>query len=129
MNCSYCGNPVPADAAQCPSCGAAVPQQQSTQQPQPEQVQQTGPVKQQQTAPPAKSVFLAQLLSCFIIGTGQMYCGQIGKGFVIMLGSIILSVITGGIASFVCWILAIVDAGCIARRINNGENVGPWKFF
>ena len=128
MNCPYCNNPIPMNANNCPGCGAPVPQQQA--QPQPQGVVQNQFQQQvPQNAVNPKSPFLAELLSCLIVGVGQMYNGQVAKGVVLLIATAIIGSATVGIGYFVLWLIAIIDAGKIAKKINAGKVVGDWEFF
>lgn len=63
--------------------------------------------------PVDKSPFVAAILSLLIVGVGQMYNGQVGKGFLMMFGCILLWAVMLG------WIIniwAIVDAYTVANR-------------
>ncbi|MBR2509878.1 MAG: hypothetical protein IKB71_09035 [Lentisphaeria bacterium] len=85
--------------------------------------------QQQQNFVNPKSPFLAELLSCLIVGVGQMYNGQVAKGVVLLIATAIIGSATFGIGYFVLWLIAIIDAGKIARKINAGKVVGDWEFF
>ena len=113
-NCQYCGNPVPPNANNCPSCGAQVQQQ----------------FQQQQFQQPVtlKSPGLATFLSCLVTGLGQMYNGQVAKGIVMLLAAICVGAATAGVGATVIWIVAMVDAHKIAGKINSGRAVGAWEF-
>lgn len=124
MKCPYCENPLPPNVNNCPSCGAPVEPQAA-----PENQQQfSQPVQQQQAVVVQKSPGLAQFLSCLCVGAGQMYNGQVGKGLAMLIGAIVIGSFTAGIASFIFWLVAIADAGKIAKKINSGAYVGPWEF-
>lgn len=63
--------------------------------------------------PVDKSSFLAAILSLFIVGVGQMYNGEVGKGFLMLFGCILLWTVMLG------WIIniwAIIDAYSVANR-------------
>lgn len=63
--------------------------------------------------PVDKSPFLAAVLSLFIVGVGQMYNGEVGKGVLMFFGCVLLW------AVFLGWIIniwAIVDAYSVANR-------------
>lgn len=141
MNCQYCNNPIPPGVRNCPSCGATV-------QPQPQQFQQAPPYQMQQPRQPyqqpyqqqpfqpqpgqpyeQKSAALAMILSCLIPGLGQIYNGQIAKGVVIILANILLAFVTFGFSGIIILIVAIIDAGNIAGKINSGRKVDDWEFF
>jgi TM2 domain-containing membrane protein YozV len=72
-----------------------------------------------------KNPGLAAILSFFIVGLGQMYNGQIGKGLLLLVAAIISGILwtifIGIIFSIVIWIYAIYDAYTTAQRINAGE--------
>ena len=130
MNCPYCANAVPANCSTCPSCGAPV------EAPPPRVVVNNNNNNnynncygngQQQVQ--QKSAFLAVLISCFIVGGGQMYNGQVAKGVVLLLSAVVIGFLTAGIAGSVLWIISMVDAAQIAGKINSGRIVGDWEFF
>lgn len=58
---------------------------------------------------------VAALLSFLICGAGQMYNGQVGKGFVFLIACILLWFILLG---WVVWIIAIIEAFNTAKRLN-----------
>jgi TM2 domain-containing membrane protein YozV len=63
--------------------------------------------------PVDKSPFLAAILSLFIVGVGQMYNGEVGKGILMFIGCILLWALLLG------WIIniwAIIDAYGVANR-------------
>lgn len=63
--------------------------------------------------PVDKSPFLAAILSLLIVGVGQMYNGEVGKGFLMIVGCILLWTV------FLGWIIniwAIIDAYNVAKR-------------
>ena len=125
MKCEYCQSPLPAEAKHCPGCGAAVPPQQA----QPVPQAQPQPQPQPQAPVQQKSAGLAQILSCLIPGLGQIYNGQVAKGIVLIIANITISSATFGITALIFLIIAIVDAGKIANKINAGQQVGDWEFF
>ncbi|MCL3882275.1 DUF4339 domain-containing protein [Marivita sp. GX14005] len=63
--------------------------------------------------PVDKSPWVAALLSLLIVGVGQMYNGQVGKGILMLIGCIFLwSIMLGWIVNL--W--SIVDAWSVASR-------------
>ena len=134
MNCEHCKSQIAPGAMNCSVCGAAVqPQQACAQQP-------YGQAPVQPVA--TKSSVLALILSCFICGAGQMYCGQIGKGIAMLGAMFVLFIIhflifliffplafLTGIVIFIAWILGMIDAFRIAEKINQGKVVGGFEFF
>jgi len=60
-----------------------------------------------------------------IVGVGQIYNGQIVKGIILLVVTVIFGLTgIGLIISFIIWVFAIYDAYNTAQRINNGEIVG-----
>jgi RNA polymerase subunit RPABC4/transcription elongation factor Spt4 len=120
--CSNCGALIDQKAEICPECGVRVSEP---------------PLGRISTIPETKSVALAVVLSFFIPGLGQMYCGKAARGVGILVLSILMFLIFGfaagsaGAASsapavpFLMWILVyiwnIYDAYKLAERINRGE--------
>lgn len=122
MKCQYCDNPVPDNVNNCPSCGAPVERVQKS------SVQPQRPAGQQPQRPAVvKNPTVAVLLSCLVVGLGQMYNGQIVKGIVLLGVSIGVCVIFPYL-SCVCWVVAMIDAYKIANKLNDGKTVGEWEF-
>ena len=69
-----------------------------------------------------KNPTIATILSFFIMGLGQLYNGQVGKGvvfFVMYVISIMLMfVFIGFFTTPILWIWGMVDANHSAKRIN-----------
>jgi TM2 domain-containing membrane protein YozV len=76
------------------------------------------------TQPPKfyKNPTTATILSFFIMGLGQIYNGQIGKGimFIVLyaISWLLMFVIVGFITTPILWIWGMVDASRSAKRIN-----------
>jgi TM2 domain-containing membrane protein YozV len=68
--------------------------------------------------PGMKRPWLAALLGILIVGVGHMYLGEWAKGIGILLISLILSAISGGILAPVMWIVSCVWAYSDAKKIN-----------
>jgi TM2 domain-containing membrane protein YozV len=63
--------------------------------------------------PVDKTAWVAAILSLLFVGIGQMYNGEVGKGFLMMLGCILLwTVMLGWIVN----IWSIIDAYSVANR-------------
>jgi|YelNatPaOPRAMG01_1025707.scaffolds.fasta_scaffold362959_2 TM2 domain-containing membrane protein YozV/ribosomal protein S27AE len=98
--CSNCGAEIDKKAEICPKCGVRI-------------------------KPPVeiKNPGLAGVLSFFIVGLGQIYNGQIGKGIILIILYIISIalcwVIVGFILLPILWIYGIYDAYKTAKRINS----------
>jgi TM2 domain-containing membrane protein YozV len=65
--------------------------------------------------PKPKSPGVALLFSFFICGTGQMYNGQVGKGFAMLFGCVALWFIWLG---WIIWIWGLIDAYTTAKDMN-----------
>jgi TM2 domain-containing membrane protein YozV len=76
------------------------------------------------TQPPKfyKNPTTATILSFFIMGLGQIYNGQIGKGimFIVLyaISWLLMFVLVGFITTPILWIWGMVDANRSAKRIN-----------
>lgn len=119
--CQNCGTQIGETAEFCLECGVRVSE------PPPGRIS---------TIPEKKSVALAVVLSFFIPGLGQMYCGKTARGVGILVLSILMFSIFGYTAGsnpnsqdaafpFLLWILVyiwnIYDAYKLAGKINRGE--------
>ena len=80
-------------------------------------------------AKPTASPWIAAMLSMLLIGLGQMSVGQVRKGVAVLVGGIVLSVLTLGIAALVIMPVAAIDAYKIADKLRRGRPVGAWEFF
>jgi len=69
-----------------------------------------------------KNPTTATILSFFVMGLGQIYNGQIGKGimFIILyvISWLLMFVIVGFITTPILWIWGMVDANRSAKKIN-----------
>jgi TM2 domain-containing membrane protein YozV len=62
-----------------------------------------------------KSAGVALLLSFLICGAGQMYCGRVGKGILMLIGCIALWFVFLG---WIIWIWSMIDAYATAKDMN-----------
>ncbi|WP_188207466.1 zinc ribbon domain-containing protein [Alkalibacillus aidingensis] len=124
MKCENCGNQLFIDDRFCSRCGAKVKQSSTYNH---DQHQQT--VVDQNPPREKKSVALAVILSLIIVGVGQIYLGQVLKGLVLLISSLLIGFVTVGLGAFVLWILVAIDAYKIANKINEGRTVDEWEFF
>ena len=107
--CSKCGSQLQFDEAEiCPKCGVRIKNPQV----------QGGEIK---------SAGIAAIASFIVPGLGQIYCGQIGRGIMILIGFIIscflIIVVIGLILAPIAWIWNIYDAYTLAQKINAGQIV------
>jgi TM2 domain-containing membrane protein YozV len=79
---------------------------------------------------PPKSPFLAAFLSFLICGLGQFYLGQKKKFLAAILVAVLL-LFTGVLAvlSGLIWIVMILDAYFIGKKLEAGKAVKQWEFF
>jgi len=120
--CSNCGAVIDINAEICPKCGVRV-------EPVPESNNQnqnnTNTYTNTNIGTEQKNPGLAAVLSFFIIGVGQIYNGQIGKGIGMLIGGylcfILSFLIIPAIIGLIIYIWGIYDAYDTAKKINSGE--------
>jgi TM2 domain-containing membrane protein YozV len=105
MYCPKCGAQLQFDDAEiCPKCGVRIKSAPSSE---------------------IKSTGIAAIASFVIPGLGQIYCGKIGRGIMILIGAIIccllIIVVIGIILAPIFWIWNVYDAYTLAKKINSGE--------
>ncbi len=76
--------------------------------------------------PKVKSVGNATWLSLIFGGAGQIYLGQVKKGWWIIIISAATSIVGVGVLLI---ILGMIDANVIAKRIKENGSVTEWEFF
>jgi len=69
------------------------------------------------------------VLSLLLAGLGQMVLGQVAKGVVVLLGTVVLGVLTDGVAAPLLVVVGACDAFVIAKKLKEGRAVGYWGFF
>jgi TM2 domain-containing membrane protein YozV len=113
MFCPKCGKEVSEDSDFCPSCGSHLKLETA------KNVSVKAPIKG------LKNPGLAAVLSFFIVGLGQIYNGQIGKGLILLvfyiISLVLCLVLIGFILVPILWIYGIYDAYKTAEKINAGE--------
>ena len=67
-----------------------------------------------------KSPILAAACSCFVPGLGQVYDGEMGKGFAIFFGTL-FGLFALLIPGFIIWIYGMSNAYSTARKMNDGQ--------
>ena len=137
MFCKNCGQQLDDNATKCDKCGASVTPAAapagggfSTPSPNGSGVVlniNMGP--QDPIAPSGKNTILAVILSCCFPGVGQIYLGQLFKGIALLIIYFILGSITLGIVALVTWVVAMIDAFKIGKKLEAGQSVAPWEFF
>jgi hypothetical protein len=75
------------------------------------------------------SVPTALILSFLFSVGGQIYNEQYLKALVMFLVLLGFSIATCGIACLFLWPVCVIDAYCIANKLNQGKPVGKWEFF
>jgi TM2 domain-containing membrane protein YozV len=76
-----------------------------------------------------KSGATAAILSCLIVGLGQMYLGQILKGILLLGIAIVVGFYSFGLGALPISIIAIIDAYRVGSKLEAGRPVGEWEFF
>ena len=123
--CTHCGVAVGAEKKFCAQCGQAVNANQAFCTGCGNTLQQTGfrinVAGQKMIQSNGISAVLAVILSCLIPGIGQIYLGQTLKGVLILVGTFV----TGPVG----WVIAMIDAYLIGKKLESGKSVGEWEFF
>ncbi len=103
--CPNCGAELKfADAEICPTCGVRI----------------KDPPKPKGGFPDEKMSWFAALCSFFIPGLGQVYNGQLEKGVLILIGTVI-GAIFFLVPGLIVWIYGIFDAYRSAKKMNEGS--------
>ena len=80
-----------------------------------------------QPSNPPKNAIIAAVLSLLLLGgVGQMYIGQMKKGIILIVATVVLSCIGIGV---VIPILGAVDAYMLADKLQKGEAIGDMQWF
>ena len=86
-------------------------------------------------------ISVAIMIGIALPGGGQFYNGQIGKGILFLLPSLIgLVVLAFQIRNFgvsvplaaivlLIWLFGIIESALVAARLKRGETVHPWQWF
>ncbi len=153
MECPRCGADNPSDRRFCVGCGAELKPEnalagQRDQRAAPAAIAPprvgaepglTGPRRPRpklEHSGELKSPAVAALLG-LIPGVGQMYVGQPAKGAALLVATlaafVVLGVLSWGLYCFcvapIVPFVSAFDAALIAKRVNDGEQVDPWRFF
>ncbi|GAA0451201.1 zinc ribbon domain-containing protein [Alkalibacillus silvisoli] len=122
MTCHKCGNQLFVNDQFCSRCGERVKSNISDNQSQSTVINDEQPKR-------SKSAILALILSALVVGLGQLYAGQGLKGIVLFGVWILASIVTVGMATFVIWVINLIDAYRIAKKVDQGKHVDEWEFF
>ena len=86
--------------------------------------------------PAPHDISTATLASLFVIGSGQMYNHQFGKGMLLLGLSLVLFILTAVFRSgdllaltILFWLANIADAAVIAGRLLAQQRVTSWQWF
>jgi TM2 domain-containing membrane protein YozV len=72
---------------------------------------------------------IAALLGFFVPGLPNIMLGQVTKGIVCLVGSLVIGAVTGCIGCLVVCPLGAFDAYQIATKRRQGRTVGEWEWF
>ena len=80
-----------------------------------------------QPSTPPKNPIIAAVLSLLLLGgVGQMYIGQMKKGVILIVGTVVLSCIGIGV---IIPVLGAVDAYMLADKLQKGGAIGDMQWF
>jgi TM2 domain-containing membrane protein YozV len=80
-----------------------------------------------QPSDPPKNAIIALILSLILFGgVGQMYLGQMKKGIILIVATIVLACVGIG---FLIPILGAIDAYMMADKLQKGESIGDMQWF
>jgi TM2 domain-containing membrane protein YozV len=83
--------------------------------------------EQIQPTDPPKNAILAAILSLLHLGgVGQIYLGQMKKGIIIIVATIVLACVGIG---FIIPFVGAVDAYILADKLQKGEAIGDMQWF
>ena len=83
--------------------------------------------EQIQPSDPPKNAILAAILSLLLLGgVGQIYLGQMKKGIILIVATVLLSCIGIGV---VIPIVGAIDAYMLADKLQKGEAIGDMQWF
>jgi predicted amidophosphoribosyltransferase len=113
--CNGCGNPTYEDESECSSCGQPL----ATGRP-------SFPNTIVASNPPKDPTMVAALSVIPFPCLGQMFLGQMAKGFTMLIVTYVLSFFGIGLLLVP---LSAIDAYCLAKVLRDGGSIGPWDFF
>lgn len=83
--------------------------------------------EQIQPSDPPKNAILAAILSLLLLGgVGQIYLGQMKKGIILIVATLLLSCIGIGV---LIPIVGAIDAYMMADKLQKGESIGDMQWF
>jgi TM2 domain-containing membrane protein YozV len=125
-------NDVPREIEVCHTCGYVFEFRQAP----PPEVPPELPQTARWVEPAPHDISIATLASLFVIGTGQMYNHQSGKGVILFCLSFVLLSLTVLLRSLdlfglslIVWGVSMADAAVIAGRLLNHQQVTRWQWF
>jgi TM2 domain-containing membrane protein YozV len=129
MNCTRCGSEIPPGDSVCGQCGRKL--YFTGDAPYYSMASGTSSVVGTVIEPsdPPKKAFIALLLSMVVVGVGQMYLGQVFKGLSIFIAAVMMAIVTMGVAALAVWIVAMIDAYIIGKKLERGQPVRRWEWF
>ena len=127
--CANCGEPAATpDARVCVRCGAPLGSNTYTNYGQSEMSGDMVSPEQCRLGPG-----VAALLSVLPVGLGQMLNGQLAKGLLMLVGSMVVDVVIGMLTglniALIFWVISGVDAYLCAKKLRSGMPIGKFSFF
>jgi len=80
----------------------------------------------QPSDPPKNPIIVALLSFICLGGVGQIYMGQMKKGIILIVVTLLLSWVGIG---FVVWIVGVIDAYMLADKLQKGQAIGDMQWF
>lgn len=130
--CPKCQTVAAIDAPVCVICGHQFRTQFTANQGTPDPTQAFTPIQPQQPygypVQNSHSPGIAALLTFVLLGAGQMYNGQVAKGFLFLATAILFGCLFWPI-SLVIWVVGLVDAIMVGDKKQKGQFIDQWQFF
>jgi TM2 domain-containing membrane protein YozV len=126
--CPFCAEAISELAIKCKHCGSMLTGTPTATTPGSPPVGGSGNRIQPSGTTP-NPLLMALLSGCVIAGLGQMILGQVTKGIVIFVATIVVAFLTFGVGAIIVYIISAIDAYSIAQKLKDGKSVGEWEWF
>ncbi len=81
----------------------------------------------QPTTPPKDPILTVVLSLILAGGAGQIYLGQVKKGILLIVGTVVGMPLCG--VGIIIYAIGVIDAYRIAKKLQGGQPVGDMEFF